>query len=60
MSRDKEISNDVWAIFRRVYKIGEDTPKSDKQIQLLNEIVAYLNAIQPIKQDERKTRCSKK
>jgi uncharacterized protein YlxP (DUF503 family) len=44
MSRSKEINNDLWDILRKVYGISDITPKSEKQQQLLDSIVEYIDA----------------
>lgn len=59
MDRKKEIYNDVWEIMRRIYNISTEAAQSDKQIQFLNEVTAYVED-KSSKQDERKKKCLKK
>lgn len=63
MSRRKEIYNDLWEVFRKVYNISDITPKSEKQIELLSGIVDYIDAnlsTRRKKIDSKETECSKK
>lgn len=62
MSRSKEITNDLWEILRKVYSISEATPQSEKQTQLLNNIVEYIDnnlSTRRKKIDNKETPCSK-
>ena len=43
MSRKREISNDIWDIFCKVYHITDVERKSDKQKELLDKIIEYID-----------------
>jgi hypothetical protein len=62
MNRRKEITNDLWDIFRKVYSITEVTPQSDKQTQLLDNIVEYIDTNLSTRRkrvDNKETQCLK-
>ena len=44
MNRKKEITNDLWDIMRKVYTIGDLTPRSQKQEEFLEKVVEYIDA----------------
>lgn len=64
MSRKKEIRNDLWEVVCKVYSIPVANNKSDKQEELLNRIVDYIDANlstrrkRPDKVNEKETLCS--
>jgi hypothetical protein len=43
MSRKKEIANDIWEIIRAVYSINAASAQSEKQEQLITQIVEYID-----------------
>lgn len=44
MSRRREIEKDLWEVFKTVYCINETMPKTEKQTEVLNKIVDYIEA----------------
>jgi hypothetical protein len=43
MSRKREIKNDLWEVLCKVYSIPVANNKSDRQEELLNKIVDYID-----------------
>ena len=43
MDRKKEITNDLWDIMRKVYSINDLALRSEKQEELLKQIVDYID-----------------
>ena len=62
MNRKKEITNDLWDIMRTVYSINALCARSDKQEELLNKIVEYIDtnlSTRRKRADEKEKPCSK-
>jgi uncharacterized protein YlxP (DUF503 family) len=62
MSRKKEITTDVWNMFRDVYGISSVSTQSEKQAELLEKIVQYVDNLltQANKSEDKGKACSKK
>jgi hypothetical protein len=62
MSRRREITNDLWSIMRKVYSISENTPQSQKQEELIESIVEYIDSnlsTRRKRQDNKEKECLK-
>lgn len=46
-------SDDIWAIFCKVYSLKSENPKSSLQEELLTKISAYVDSIAEIKNKEK-------
>jgi hypothetical protein len=59
MGDKKDIVNDIWAIMCKVYRIGPDVVKSEKQELFIKEIVEYMDNSMPrkLKKDSKEKKC---